>query len=405
MWYGRLTEAIRSDQLQAIGVIQEQHADRTLLFNQWKQLSMDVLVDPLNALDVEAVPIILLVDSSGIIRFRDPSPAEAEQFLRTQYPITESVETDRAESGAATSEDRAPADVPGQHWAVGDQLALRDQLDQAIDFYRTELVGDSAAARLHFRLGVALRMRFDRNAGHEQDLVDAMQAWTTARRLNPNQYIWRRRIQQYGPVMDKPYPFYSWVAQARREIQERGEQPVPLTVEPAGAELAEPRRLVQTHHSQADSPDPQDKLKRDTDDAVCIKTVVVPSTDAKQPAVRIHVMLTLRRDGDFLWNNEAEPLQLWVNSNEQLRPAAQLVELANPDAATSEERRVVEFDVTWPVDYAASDPMLRAYAVYNLCNKQTGLCTIRRQDFQIRWKSVDGSSRPLESGGQINDGD
>ena len=400
-----MAEALRTDQLQAIGVVQEQHADRTLLFNQWKRLSMDLMVDPLNALDVEAVPIILLVDSSGIIRFRDPSPAEAEQFLRTKYPMTAIAATGPEESGGAKSEDRASANVPGQQWAVGDQLALQDQLDQAIKFYRTELVEDPLAARLHFRLGVALRMRFDRNAGHEQDLVDAVQAWTTARRLNPNQYIWRRRIQQYGPVLDKPYPFYSWVAQARREIQERGEQPVPLTVEPAGAELAEPRRLVDTHRSQADEPDPQDKLKHDTADAVRIKSVVVPSTDADQPGVRIHVMLTLRRDGDFVWNNEAEPLQLWVDSNEPLRPVAQLVELANPDAATSRERRVVEFDVTWPADNAASDPTLRAYAVYNLCNKQTGLCTIRRQDFQIRWKSVDGSSRILESGGQINHGD
>ncbi len=84
-------------------------------------------------------------------------------------------------------------------------------------------------------------MRYDEAEGAEHDFVDAVEAWKEARRRDPNQYIWRRRIQQYGPVLDKPYPFYHWVAQARREIRARGEQPLPLTVEPSGAELAEPR--------------------------------------------------------------------------------------------------------------------------------------------------------------------
>ena len=49
--------------------------------------------------------------------------------------------------------------------------------------------------------------------------------------IDPNQYIWRRRIQQYGPRLDKPYPFYDWgAASAREEIAARGETPVGLTV-------------------------------------------------------------------------------------------------------------------------------------------------------------------------------
>ena len=43
-------------------------------------------------------------------------------------------------------------------------------------------------------------------------------------------------MQQYGPRLDKPYPFYDWVETAREEIRARGETPSPLRVEPAGAE-------------------------------------------------------------------------------------------------------------------------------------------------------------------------
>ncbi len=35
---------------------------------------MDLLLDPLNALDVSAVPIVLLVDERGTIRYRNPAP-------------------------------------------------------------------------------------------------------------------------------------------------------------------------------------------------------------------------------------------------------------------------------------------------------------------------------------------
>ena len=67
--------------MQVIGLTQEQHPKRTELFNQWQGLEMTLLVDSLNALDVKAVPIVLLVDSSGVIRRRNPSVKEVRDFL------------------------------------------------------------------------------------------------------------------------------------------------------------------------------------------------------------------------------------------------------------------------------------------------------------------------------------
>ena len=58
----------------------------------------------------------------------------------------------------------------------------------------------------------------------------AIDAWGQALAIDPNHYIWRRRIQQYGPRLIKPYPFYDWVEQAAREIRARGETPVELAV-------------------------------------------------------------------------------------------------------------------------------------------------------------------------------
>ena len=54
------------------------------------------------------------------------------------------------------------------------------------------------------------------------DFQAAVDHWGAALRLNPNQYIYRRRIQQYGPRLTKPYPFYDWIKQARSDIAARG---------------------------------------------------------------------------------------------------------------------------------------------------------------------------------------
>ena len=60
--------------------------------------------------------------------------------------------------------------------------------------------------------------------------------------MDPSNYIWRRRLQQYGPRLDKPYPFYDWIETARRELKARGIEPHPLRARLTGAEIAQPLR-------------------------------------------------------------------------------------------------------------------------------------------------------------------
>ncbi len=72
--------------MKVIGIIEEQHPDRARLFMQWKQMNWPILVDSLNLLGVEAVPITLAIDESGIIRAMNPGRQTIQHtFLDRTY--------------------------------------------------------------------------------------------------------------------------------------------------------------------------------------------------------------------------------------------------------------------------------------------------------------------------------
>lgn len=365
-WYEKLQPRLTRGELQAIGLIQEQHPRRTKLFNQWKQLEMTMLVDPLNALDVSGVPIVLLVDESGVIRYRNPADSEVEQFLASDKP--------------AAKDTALP--VPGQEWATGDRSALLRKLDNAIQFYQSELESHPKDARLNFRLGVVHRMKFDSPEGTAQDFATAVEYWKRALELDPNQYIWRRRIQQYGPILDKPYPFYNWVTQARAEIIARGDQPLALHVEPQGAELVGPRSPLEVAATSAEQPDSTGRIRRDDEGAIQIESTVVPSTSRKQRALRVHLILEPTASNGFAWNNEAEPVHIWLDPHSDVELSSSLVSLPLPAEATSHERRAADLEIRWHSD--APPEYLEGYVLYHVCEKDSGVCLYRRQDIKIR---------------------
>ena len=151
---------------------------------------------------------------------------------------------------------RAPAPT---HGAVGDALTIWggvERVDQAIDAYTRAVTLDPSDKNSWFRLGVARRIRHESAGRRPGDFQAAIDAWGRALELDPNQYIWRRRIEQYGPRLTKPYAFYDWVVPAKAEISRRGETPVPLAIEPYGSELAGPVRDVVAEASAPREPDP-----------------------------------------------------------------------------------------------------------------------------------------------------
>jgi len=100
-WHEKTKELQRQNKIQVVGIVQEQHAERTRLFMQWKQMEWPIMVDSLNLLGVTGVPITLLIDEYGIIRAIRPNDEDLSQFLSQDFGSREcvtfrSVATDEA---------------------------------------------------------------------------------------------------------------------------------------------------------------------------------------------------------------------------------------------------------------------------------------------------------------------
>jgi tetratricopeptide (TPR) repeat protein len=372
----------KTGRLQVVGIIQEQHPERARLFMQWKQMKWPVLVDSLNLLGVSAVPITLFLDEQGVIRRVGPKMQELESFLATpEVPGNGSDDANR--SGVDLV--RPDRDSTARDWLqYADQLFLwggSDELDRAVQSYETALDKRYEAATL-FRLGVALRRRYESNHRRSDDFKSAVQLWAQALELNPNQYIWRRRIQQYGPRLTKPYPFYDWVSVAREEIDSRGELPVDLPVEPAGAEYASPLRDFLPPSEQLSEPDPYGRILRDRKGLIQAEVVTVPAILRPGDSVRVHVSLRPNQSLKAHWNNEVEDLLMWISPAEGWLVDHQLLSVANPPLEVSQETRIMEFELQSPADSAGKET-IQAYALYYVCEDVRGACLYRRLDFDF----------------------
>jgi hypothetical protein len=256
-------------------------------------------------------------------------------------------------------------------------------VDEAIAAYRKAIEIDSGDAAAHFRLGVALRHRYDTSGARAEDFQAAVDQWARALDINPNNYIYRRRIQQYGPRLDKPYPFYDWVDQARTEIEARGERPVELVAEPAGAEIARPARSFEPSTLTAVRPDPEGKILRDDGKLVEIETTVVPAAIEPGATTRVHVVFRPADAGDVHWNNEADGLAVWLDPPEGWSVDHTLMTVANPGEPASREPRRVEFELRSPDGSGAGPATVSAYGLYYVCETARGACLYRRQAFDI----------------------
>ncbi|MBK1829937.1 thioredoxin family protein [Verrucomicrobiaceae bacterium R5-34] len=352
-WHQQTKKLVANGQLAVAGIVQEQHPDRAALYMQWQQMDWPVLSDPFNDLAISAVPITLLIDEHGIIRYRNPKPKDLQRFLQTTY-------SDQAE--------KQPVRL----------------LPRGIEELESLLAQSPKNATAHFRLGVAYRMRFDSEKRQFDDFAKAMSHWQTALELNPNQYIWRRRIQQYGPRLDKPYSFYDWVSQARREISQRGEVALPLTAEPSGAEFAVPSRSAGRGKKETalKHPDPQGQVARDTKGLVSSRTVIVASTNRKQSAVRVH--LTLQPGELTTWTNDAGNVSFHLDPDSPVE-VRDLKIPTLPKSDSSAETRVVEFELHPKAGQPLPDK-ISASAFYYVCTKSDHTCQFLRSDMMITLK-------------------
>ncbi len=389
VWHEVTKQWVKDQKLVVLGVIQEQHPARCRLFAQWQRFDWPILHDPINVLQPMAVPIVVAIDEHGIVRQVGPRPETFEaEFINKQFPK----EQGTAEPAKARRPDldalrrNAQQQRSANAWRrLGDGLALWggiEQVDEVIGAYgrAVDLAPNDGDAR--FRLGVAYRMRYDSDQREPGDFQAAVDYWSAARAINPNQYIWRRRIEQYGPRLIKPYSFYDWVTAARREITARGEKPIELPVEPSGAEFAHPNRSFASQSDEAVSPDPEGRIHRDIQGLIRSEVAVVPPAIRPGEAVRVYVTLRPDPRGTAHWTNESQPLRLWIDTPDGWQVDRRLLAAPQGNAPETSEPRRLEFEVR-AADDAAGPVELKAYALYYVCEDAGGKCLFLRQDIPI----------------------
>lgn len=393
-WHEATLDLQQAGKLQMVGIIQEQHPDRCRLFMQWKRMNWPVLVDSYNLLGVSVVPIVLAVDEHGIIRMVNPRRDDRETLISDF--LDRSFERPVQKGGPEPSSGSPSAGPAEAERDLADRRAVstgKDRVAGAIEGYQRVLAIDPQDAIAHFRFGVALRERYDSADRKPNDFQAAVDHWTHALELNPNNYIWRRRIQQYGPRLDKPYPFYDWVHQARRDISARGEVPVPFNVEPGGAEFAGPQREFESADPTRREPDPDGRVTRDTGQLVAAEVTVVPPSVSPGSAARVHVELKPSDKTKAHWNNEADGLLVWIDP-----PAGVVVDnpvqmVPNPPATLSRESRTIEFEVRCAADLQPGSLRIPAYALYYVCEDINSRCLYRRQDLVIELRASGPKTR------------
>ncbi len=130
MWQERLQPLIDAGKLTVIGVVQEQHPDRARLYKQWRKLSWPIAVDALNLLGLRAVPKLVALDESGVVRGVIRSPRDLQTFLEKEHEPTATPEDyDELSHETLLAQGKTNSAVARLFWSLG-------MLDVAVNKYR-----------------------------------------------------------------------------------------------------------------------------------------------------------------------------------------------------------------------------------------------------------------------------
>jgi tetratricopeptide (TPR) repeat protein len=402
VWHEKTKTWVREGKLALLGMAQEQHPDRCRLLAQWKRFDWPILQDRINIMTCDAVPILIAIDEHGIVRNIDP---QLETFERTfvehtfpdngglnvPAPLTPRWPRGQLRPDFVALRQKAMQEARSSAWReLGDALALwggEERVSAAIDAYARAAELDATDAAAVFRLGVCYRRRYDSSQRQLGDFQKAIDYWGRAVEQNPNQYIWRRRIEQYGPPLDKPYAFYDWIKEAEQQIVARGDQPAVLLVRPSGAEIAHPAKELASTPSDVRSPDGGGKVLRDRDGLVRAEVTIVPSRVQPGHVVRIHVVLRLDGKRHVHWNNEAGPMRLWMDLPPGWQSGGQLLVWPREDKSVTDQDRSLDFDVKAPAQ-AEGKIQLNMYALYYVCDDAGGRCRFLRLDIPAELHTI-----------------
>ena len=363
VWHAALEPYEKAGKVAVVAIVQDQHPDRARLFMQWKRIGWPVLADRLDLLNLDTVPLTVAVDEYGIVRFSElpmsASKTVGDTFINQTYP----------KPAAPPPVDR------GRFESFHTWTAAIDAFERDIDHHP-----DDGPAQ--FRLGSAYRARYDSADRRATDFADAERHWARALEIDPNRYIWRRRVQQYGPRMAEPYAFFDWIRDARTDIAARGETPIALAVEPGDSEFEKPDPHVASAKAPATEPDPRGRIRRDTGEYIAVESTVVPTDPSAGDTVRVHVTFRPNTRTKAHWNNSADALVYWMKPPTDAAGGRAIVA---PNAATevSQETRTVEYDVQIPAGSAGRRLTVPGYALYYVCEDVNGVCMYRRHDITV----------------------
>lgn len=360
-WHSRTKNLVAEGKIQTFAIAPEQYGERMSLFQQWQGLDFPVLMDPLNLLEVKAVPITLLVDEGGTIRYRNPKPKDVSTFLSSEYQNLK-------------NKQKQPPLHPLSD-AFFQALNAKDTRPalQALLLHASLSETEELSPELAFQAGVVARWLYDQEADPKQ-FQTAVNFWQKALSEIPGQYIWRRRIQQYGPRLDKPYPFYNWIETARKELTARGKTPIILTVEPSGSEVAGPARNKKEAPTSRPFPEAKNKLPNE-DELLAISATFIPHTDRKD-SQRIHFHLAPQKGAE--WSSDAQEIELWLLSeNEDPLLIPSDASTLAPEIESSAEPRTLEAEI-------APSQLEKAELViyYSLCEKENSVCRFLKTEWK-----------------------
>jgi hypothetical protein len=98
------------------------------------------------------------------------------------------------------------------------------------------------------------------------------------------------------------------------------------------------------------------------------------------------------------WNNEAEPLRLWVDPPQGGQVSERLLQAPAVRQPVSREERSLDFEVKAPREIG-DKVRLDAYALYNVCDDKGGQCRFLRLDIPIEIMTL-AETRPSPGEGK-----
>lgn len=164
--------------------------------------------------------------------------------------------------------------------------------------------------------------------------------------------------------------------------------PVTIQFPLSGSEIAQPMRRFLTDSEKASSPDPDGLLDRDTTGLIEVEAAVVPSRIRSGKSTRVHINFLPAESLQAHWNNEAEPLRVWVDLPEGWGTENPLLSAPQPEEIESVEMRHIDFGILTPAGLDPGTVPITAYALYYVCEGKNGTCQFLRKDIKIHIEIV-----------------